>query len=67
MPSNKDLIQKLWQFPVLRPQIPNLIDSARKKFFALRDATDRAEEKWVDYQSEYERLVRESQSVNRKV
>jgi len=65
--AHEDLIRKLWQFPVLRPQIPALLESNRKKCFALRDATDRQEEKYNAMLCEYNRLLAEEARVNRTV
>lgn len=54
--NDKDIIKKLWAVPVLRKQIPSLIESNKKKYFALRDATEKQYQKWREMDREYERL-----------
>jgi hypothetical protein len=67
MPENdREMIRKFWQYPQLRGQIPNLIDIARKKYFSLVDATDKAEQRWHDMEGEYSKLREAENASNRK-
>ena len=55
--KDRDLIRKFWLYPQTRPQIKNLIDTVRKKHFALLDAAERENNRWHDMESEYRVLL----------
>lgn len=53
----ESLIAKAWKYPVLRKQIPSMLERQRAKYFALRDKAEAERKRYIEMIDEYNHLL----------
>lgn len=63
----ESLLKKAWKYPVLRKQIPLMLERQRAKYFALRDKTEVEKKKLTEMYDEYNQLLAREASEKRSM